>query len=522
MKTNMKTKFFPNVIRIIFLMFLSCNIFAQPKVWESSWGIGFGGLYPRLMGITTPMISEDENFGFYLDINRNFTENLSARFRPAFMHMESSYYQDSDHKIVRTNLLSGSIDFLYEIFPCSYISPYILTGYGFQVFKPSGAPSKKIDKTHFRYQYDLGIGLKIYLTEFWKLNTEINYLTSSHNYLDGNIEKNELKGLFKTNGDSYMTFSLGVNWYFDTGKKSNMCENPSGLSEKPNQIIEHNTYITNNYGSEPKEIIKKEIEQVEKIILFGVNFEFDKSTFLPESYPILKHLLTVLQNHPEINIEIQGHTDNYGSDLYNIGLSQRRADAVKNYLIEYGIEPNRLIANGLGEGFPIADNSTPRGRAFNRRIEIKITNKDKINIPLFKQSKESLILDTIVKHEERQIATSNKLGEKLIFTNIHFNVESDIITESSKVILNNIKEILSEIPDVDVEIQGYTDSDGNEQHNQSLSEKRAVSVKNYLVQKGISVHRLTTAGFGETQPIADNSTPEGKAKNRRIEFVILK
>ncbi|MBI1933585.1 MAG: OmpA family protein [Ignavibacteriales bacterium] len=519
----MKTKIFPAVlVRIIFLMFLSHNIFAQPQIWESSWGIGFGGTYPRLMGITTPMISEDENFGFYLDLNRNFNENLSARFRPSFLHMESSYYQDSDQKIVKTNLLSGSVDFLYEIFPCSYISPYVLTGFGFQVFRPTGAPSKKIDKTHFRYQYDLGVGLKIYLSEYWKLNTEINYLTSSHNYLDGNIQKNELKGLFKTNGDSYMTFSLGVNWYFETGEKSNICENPSGLRENPNQIIEHNTYITNNYGSEPKEIIKKEIEQVEKIILFGVNFEFDKSTFLPESYPILKHLLTVLQNHPEINIEIQGHTDNYGTDLYNIGLSQRRADAVKNYLIENGIDSKRLIATGLGEGYPIADNNSSRGRAFNRRIEIKITNEEKINIPLLKQSKESIILDTIVKHEQNLIAKSNKLGEKLIFTNIHFNANSDIISESSKHILNDIKEILSKIPDFDVEIQGYTDNDGDEFSNQILSEKRAISVKNYLVQKGITVHRLTTAGFGESKPISDNSTQEGKAKNRRIEFVIIK
>ena len=126
----MKTKIILRFLKvIIFLIFFSNNFFAQTQVWESSWGIGFGGIYPRLMGITTPMISEDENFGFYFEINREFTENLSARFRPAFMHMESSYFQNSDQKIVRTNLFTGSVDFQYNLFPSSFISPYILTGF---------------------------------------------------------------------------------------------------------------------------------------------------------------------------------------------------------------------------------------------------------------------------------------------------------------------------------------------------------------------------------------------------------
>jgi OmpA-OmpF porin, OOP family len=519
----MKTKIITNHLRIfIFLIFFSSNFFAQTQVWESSWGIGFGGIYPRFMGITTPMISEDENFGFYFELNRKFTENISLRFRPAFLHMESSYYQDSDKNIVRTNLFTGSVDFQYKLFPYSVISPYILTGFGFQIFRPFGAPSKTIDKLHFRYQYELGVGVEFFIKDYWELFSEINYITSSHNYLDGNKERNELKGLFGTNGDSYMTFNIGVLWYFETRENSKLREKPSGISDVPTPIIERNTYITNNFSNEPKEIVKKEIEQIEKIVLFGVNFEFDKATFLPESYPILKHLLTVLQNHPDIKIEIQGHTDNFGSDLYNIGLSQRRADAVKNYLIENKIEPNRLNSVGLGERFPIADNNTPIGRAFNRRIEIKITNQDKINVPLFRKSEDAIILDTLINNEEKQMAKSTHIGEKLVFGNIQFKANSDIITESSKLILDQVKYVLSQMPDVDVEIQGYTDNDGDEEANQILSEKRAISVKNCLVQKGISVDRLTTIGYGESNPIADNSTKEGKEKNRRIEFEIIK
>ncbi|MBK8943813.1 MAG: OmpA family protein [Ignavibacteriae bacterium] len=516
MKTIIKLKI------LFMILFFSSKCFAQQHVWEDSWGIGFGGIYPRFMGITTPMISEDENFGFYLELNRKFNENLSARFRPAFMHMESSYYQNLDHKIVKTNLITGSIDFTYNIFPCSFISPYILTGFGFQVFRPSGAPSKTIDKFHFRYQYDLGVGLEIYLKEYWKLFPEINYITSSHNYLEGNKERNELKGLFGTNGDSYMTFNVGVLWYFETGEKSKICEKPSGLSEIPSRVVEQNTYITNNFEAEPKEIIKTEIQQIEKINLFGVNFEFDKATFLPESYPILKHLLTVLQNHPTMEIEIHGHTDNIGTDLYNIGLSQRRANAVKNYLVANNINPNRLKTIGFGERIPIAENDTPEGRAFNRRIEVKIINTEEFNTQPSNQKNIKKDLGFINTPNVKQITQTFNNGEKLSFSNIQFEVNSDIITKHSKSILDQVKYVLTKMSDIDVEIQGHTDNDGDEYSNQFLSEKRALSVKNYLVQKGISVHRLTTAGFGESQPIADNSTKEGKAQNRRIEFQIIK
>ena len=72
-----------------------------------------------------------------------------------------------------------------------------------------------------------------------------------------------------------------------------------------------------------------------------------------------------------------------------------------------------------------------------------------------------------------------------------------------------------------VEIQGHTDNVGSERYNQTLSERRARTDLNYLVARGINANRLQTIGYGETKPIADNSTPAGRAMNRRIEFKIL-
>ena len=69
-------------------------------------------------------------------------------------------------------------------------------------------------------------------------------------------------------------------------------------------------------------------------------------------------------------------------------------------------------------------------------------------------------------------------------------------------------------------IQGHTDSQGDDQMNMELSEKRAAAVRQYLIDKGISADRMRTQGFGETVPVADNNTSSGRAKNRRVEFTV--
>jgi outer membrane protein OmpA-like peptidoglycan-associated protein len=109
-------------------------------------------------------------------------------------------------------------------------------------------------------------------------------------------------------------------------------------------------------------------------------------------------------------------------------------------------------------------------------------------------------------------------GQVLTFANIYFDSGSSTIKASSYGVLDEIVALLQQNPDVNVEIVGHTDSDGSESSNQTLSEQRAQSVANYLTQRGIPASRLSTSGRGETSPVATNSTPEGKAQNRRIEF----
>ncbi len=131
--------------------------------------------------------------------------------------------------------------------------------------------------------------------------------------------------------------------------------------------------------AQPYQVVEKNILLVPPRIAFVLNniyFDFDKATLRPESKNELNNAVRWLNQNPNYHIEIGGHTDAKGSDTYNIRLSKRRAQSVKDYLVtEGGINPGRLESYGYGERMPIATNSTDEGRQLNRRVEFKVTQQ---------------------------------------------------------------------------------------------------------------------------------------------------
>ncbi len=109
-------------------------------------------------------------------------------------------------------------------------------------------------------------------------------------------------------------------------------------------------------------------------VLQGVNFETAKADLLPGAVEVLDRVATTLTAYPEVRVEVAGHTDNKGSHAYNVKLSQRRAEAVRNYLIGKGIAADRMVAKGYGPDKPMATNATEEGRAQNRRTELNKLN----------------------------------------------------------------------------------------------------------------------------------------------------
>lgn len=125
---------------------------------------------------------------------------------------------------------------------------------------------------------------------------------------------------------------------------------------------------TNNGCPEVKEETKKRLNFATR----GIYFEFGKATLKPQSFPKLDEVVDIINEYPDYNLRLGGHTDAIGSDASNLALSQARVDAVKSYLVSKGVPESRLEAKGYGESRPIATNKTAVGRAQNRRVEMEL------------------------------------------------------------------------------------------------------------------------------------------------------
>jgi outer membrane protein OmpA-like peptidoglycan-associated protein len=109
------------------------------------------------------------------------------------------------------------------------------------------------------------------------------------------------------------------------------------------------------------------------VTMGDVMFKANEATLKPGALLGMDNVATMLQQHPNRQVTIEGHTDSTGSAAYNQQLSTARADAVRNALVERGVSPDRIVTRGLGESFPVASNETASGRQLNRRIDITVT-----------------------------------------------------------------------------------------------------------------------------------------------------
>ncbi len=379
----------------LFLSISAAN-FSLAQVAQNSWSFGFGFTYPRFM--STDVRPQEENYGGFISLQRNFSEFVGLRLLANYSHMKGRiggydpvldrYYYTNGTKVpsltefMHSNVLSGSLDLLYYFVPCLSVSPYMGLGLGIASLNPSW-PSNVFNpnvKSVVSAQLNLIFGSEWRLSNNWNLKTEFGY-HSTAGQLDG-VVNNTRHGIFGSDADGYITFNAGLVYYFSKGAPSKYCELYSGIKVKMSAVTssptveEIDSVIQQHVPKieEKKVVVEKTITSLGQTnwILFGVNFDSQKSELSPEASVVLENDIQTLKENPDVKVEIEGYTDNVESPSESQKLSLDRAESVKSYLVHEGIEGSRITTIGMGDKNPKADNGTEDGRALNRRVEFKI------------------------------------------------------------------------------------------------------------------------------------------------------
>jgi OmpA-OmpF porin, OOP family len=239
-------------------------------------------------------------------------------------------------------------------------------------------------------------------------------------------------------------------------------------------------------------------ERIKYCVSLGIEYDINKADIRPQYHDEVAKVGDFMKKYPTTTAVIEGYADEVGNDADNMRLSQQRAEVVVQYLVaNFGIDPARLSAKGYGKARPVADNATDAGRQKNRHI--------------------NAVIDCAL--EVKELATP---AERLcVSLKVEFASDSARIDPRYYDQVNSVGEYLKKYPTTTAVIEGHTDNLGNAEQNLKLSQQRADSVVNYLMEKfGIESSRLSAKGYGSTRRIAYNNTPEGRQQNRRINAII--
>jgi len=234
---------------------------------------------------------------------------------------------------------------------------------------------------------------------------------------------------------------------------------------------------------------------------------------------------------PEIfTIEIDIYIYNKYNEAYNLNLKNQKQIDIRTNRVSMGNFEGEPDVSSKGTGWHHI------ALSFNQRaLKVYFDQTRVLNIPNLEKKPTEMSISALshgsakgdpamirnIRIAEGGVELYDRLltDGKIVTRGIHFDVGKATIKLESMGVINEIGSLMKKHPEVNFSVEGHTDGDGDESSNQKLSEARAFSVKNALVELGIDASRLETKGFGESKPVSDNTTPEGKTNNRRVEFV---
>jgi OmpA-OmpF porin, OOP family len=265
------------------------------------------------------------------------------------------------------DVLGYGVDCIFNLMPNSKLVPFLAIGVG-GIHYSHGSEDTTDDRRD-KFTADYGYGLKYYLTDNFAFRLDIRHVMPFDNMHNN------------------MLVSGGLNFAFGGAKPAPVYSAPAPEPEpvmeqaKPQEeaapVVEEKPQeaaapIVEEVKAQPQTRVAQEIEEKGRATL-EVLFDTNKATIKKNYAKDVDSLADVMKKHPDLNVTIEGHTDNVGKAAYNKKLSQKRADAVKKYMVtKGGIDAKRLKAVGYGLEKPVASNKTKAGRAKNRRVEAAV------------------------------------------------------------------------------------------------------------------------------------------------------
>ena len=268
-------------------------------------------------------------------------------------------------------------------------------------------------------------------------------------------------------------------------------------------LVDQNSGEQNEIGSGSKLLTELESGKKHTISLNAEGYENAVLELRYDKYGTLSKTMYVSKTKPEI----------VATQLQLIVLDEITKKAIKSTVMAINLtDPNNqessLIAlnNFPPESYPLE---------IGNKFEILVTKEGYFNQKIKINAMDDKVLKQVV------LLSSIEVGKSIIVDDLLFMTGNNALDERSYRILDQLVDFLNQNPTIRIELAGHTDSDGSDVSNQTLSEGRAQSAVNYLNNKGVNTNRLEAKGYGESQPLAPNTSPKGKAKNRRVELKII-
>lgn len=492
---------------------------ARAQNTQGRWALGLhGGANTWIDDFNKRVVGPGGEIMLRYGISRVFSAGILAGYEE-LKSKQDPPFADQPYNYMKLHAIPGSLVGWFHLSPGSKFSPYIYAGLGAMIYKRQTSGGVYVDDNKFKTSIHVpaGIGFEAFASKKLAVNVDLGYRVLD-DYTDARkFEK----------WDSYATAKAGLNFYIGSSDEDDDDEDGLNNGEERTWGTNPNNPDTDGDGLKDGEEVKRYRTNPLKTDTDGDGLSDGDEVFKYKTDPNKADTdgdglsdgdeVLIYKTDP-LKVDTDGDGLSDGDEVLKHRSDPLKVDTDGDGLSDWdevkvhNTDPTKVDTDG--DGLSDYDEVTKH-----KTDPLKVDTDDggvndgaeiaRGTNPL--NPKDDVLKETIILEK----------GKTVVLEGVNFQTGKATLTKDSEVTLEKAFIALVANPDVKVLIAGHTDITGSRQTNQRLSEQRAEAVKTWLVRKGIPASRLTTVGKGPDEPIDDNGTVEGRARNRRIEFRVL-